>query len=960
MFKRMFATLVLVLLAANFALATDPTVLKFRIGSFSTLQGMPSYKAMGLERSEAVKADESAYYIVQFSQTPDDQIRNAIERAGGKVFDYIPNNAHVVKMNSASKAGLEKMGLVQFIGYYQPAFRINPSLLENQTSLDNEESGRIELNVLTFEVSDRTVVKDRLLKDTDVRFLQEDQNGRMFQVSIPSARSVDICKTIANYSEVRWVERKYPVVLHNAWSRWINQSRDTTGMGSSAGTWYPKLRLKSADDSTKMPIYRKGLYGQGQIVHVDDTGMDWDNVYTRDPGGLKPIYDKDKDTVCEATNAHRKIVAYNVHADTFDLTSSGHGSHTTGSVAGDSMGSTHSGALTDTVLARAMGMAPLARIAFTDIGGGSDALVLPTNYADIYRWGYNAGARISSSSWGQSSGGYSSYTANCEQVDTVAWQHQDYLMFRSSGNSNTDGDSANTPATAKNIVCVGANESGFGAGATAWQVPGTTDRNEISDVAEFSSHGPTREGLRRPHILASGGWYIWSVDSDGSLTTNNSGIITMGGTSMSTPTSAGLAALVRQYLTEGWWKTGTKQAADAIASPSGSLMKSLMMLATRNTAGAYSTDLINQTATQNVPSQGQGWGAVVLDDALYFSGDVRKLRIDDTRSFTASGQSFSYTVTTGTSTDTMNPFKVVLSYFDYPSALSPMDISVNNLNLTVTDGSGNTYLGNVFGTNGKSTTGGTADTINNDEVVWLLPSAAKGSRTMTITVTAATIVRSPQPFTITVGGDIVSSTNFRSDPSAVELALFTAMQVGDAVKVSWKTSSETDCDHWEIERSTIEDGEYLKLSEVPGNLTTNEPHEYAYIDSEVKVSGLYYYRLVEVDGGGQRTYYGPQLVEYGGAKLPSGTYLEKAYPNPATSNVTIKYALGKAGRTTLKVYNVLGQEVRTLVSGHQTAGYYNQSWDGKDSQGRQAANGIYLYQLTAGEFTATGKVMIIR
>ncbi|MDP2808453.1 MAG: S8 family serine peptidase, partial [bacterium] len=483
--KRLLSAIFILALAFSQALATDPSVLKFRIGAFSTRSGMPSYKNLGLDRTAAVKSGEAAYYLVQFTGPVTDAWRDMVKAKGCKVFDYIPNYAHVVKMTPEQAEQIKGLSPVTFVGYYQPAFRINPDLLSPQTPLENEESGRIQLNVLTFGVSDRAVVRDRLLGDADVRFLQEDGNGRMFQVSIPEARSVEISKALANYPEVRWVERKYPEVLHNSWSRWINQSRDTTGMGSSATTWASKLRIQTADDSLKMPIYRRGLYGQGQIVHVDDTGMDWDNVYFRDPGGLKPIYDKDLDTIMEATNAHRKIVGYNVYADTFDLNASGHGTHTTGSVAADSLGWTAASG----ILPRAQGMAPMARIAFTDIGGASDALVLPTNYATIYRWGYNAGARISSSSWGQSAGGSSAYTANCEQLDTVAWQHQDYLMIRSAGNSNTaaTADNVNSPATGKNIICNGANESGFGDG-TAWSATGGTSRNEIKDVAEFSSH----------------------------------------------------------------------------------------------------------------------------------------------------------------------------------------------------------------------------------------------------------------------------------------------------------------------------------------------------------------------------------------------------------------------------------------------------------------------------------------
>lgn len=197
-------------------------------------------------------------------------------------------------------------------------------------------------------------------------------------------------------------------------------------------------------------------------------------------------------------------------------------------------------------------------------------------------------------------------------------------------------------------------------------------------------------------------------------------------------------------------------------------------------------------------------------------------------------------------------------------------------------------------------------------------------------------------------------------PSAVEMSSFTALQVGQGVEVRWRTSSETDCERWEIERSVDENSGYITIGTIKGNLTTNEPHSYSFTDASDLESGIYYYRLAEVDVNGTRSLYGPQLVAFGGQDLPLSYKLERVYPNPFGKITNIKYQISKSGQVSLKIYNVLGQEVRTLVSGHQMAGYYNLIWDGKDSYGHQAANGVYLYQLTAGEFTATGKMMLIK
>lgn len=742
MLKRKLSMLLLILFV--FTIFYAESMIRLKVAKFSTDFEPPSFANLGLERTQ-VKGDYD-YYVVQFNDLVRQSYKDEIKKLGGEIFDYIPDNAFIVKLSNKSFEQIKGKKFVKFIQIWQPAYRIAPNLIsDKQEPLKGDLPGKVNLLVGLFAGEDVELFHSKLKNLSDITILAGPNPVR---ISVPAEKANDIAKYLANQVEVYWVERDYPVELHNAWSRWILQTFDTLNMKAAADSWKSQLTISTAADSVRLPFYAKGIYGQNQIVGDDDTGCDWDNIYFRDPSGTKPVYDKDKDRVCETTGTHRKIVAYNVHADTFDLNSSGHGSHTCGSVAADSM---NSGLPSVTAYARVMGMAPLAKLAFTDIGNSSDGLVLPTNYQDIYQWAYNAGARIHTSSWGQSYGGYSSYTLNAQQIDSCAWDKKDFLMFRSAGNSNLDRDSVNTPATAKNIVCVGASESGFGSGATTWAVNGTSTRNELLDVAEFSSHGPTKEGMMRPDLVGTGGWYIWSVDSDGNLASNNTGITYMGGTSMSTPTVAGFGALVRQYFTEGWYPSGTKNAADAF-TPSAALIKAVLINSTRNSPGAYSISTINNSGTQNAPSQGQGWGRIVTDDAIYFAGDVRDLKVwDVTSGFTAAGQYHEYTINTGPSTTEY--IKIVLCWTDYPAAVGADPLVVNNLNLTVTAG-GNTYLGNVFGTNARSTTGGSADVENVTEVVWLDPIP---NSTITIRVTAANVPNGPQPYALVATGDFVTT-----------------------------------------------------------------------------------------------------------------------------------------------------------------------------------------------------------
>ncbi|MBX2991995.1 MAG: choice-of-anchor D domain-containing protein [Bacteroidetes bacterium] len=99
----------------------------------------------------------------------------------------------------------------------------------------------------------------------------------------------------------------------------------------------------------------------------------------------------------------------------------------------------------------------------------------------------------------------------------------------------------------------------------------------------------------------------------------------------------------------------------------------------------------------------------------------------------------------------------------------------------------------------------------------------------------------------------------------------------------------------------------------------------------------------------------------GGIPLAPVEYvLDQNYPNPFNPITTIRFALSKRSEVSLSLYNLLGQKVRTLVSGEQTTGIYSVVWDGLTDGGSQAASGVYVYRLRAGEFQATRKLLLLR
>ncbi|MFQ5602996.1 MAG: S8 family serine peptidase [bacterium] len=94
--------------------------------------------------------------------------------------------------------------------------------------------------------------------------------------------------------------------------------------------------------------------------------------------------------------------------------------------------------------------------------------------------------------------------------------------------------------------------------------------------------------------------------------------------------------------------------------------------------------------------------------------------------------------------------------------------------------------------------------------------------------------------------------------------------------------------------------------------------------------------------------------------IPAAFELFQNYPNPFNPETKIQFQIPEASQVILKVYNILGKEIRTLTNAPYAAGSYSLRWDGRDAQGRQVASGIYLYQIIAGEFVQVRKMSLLR
>ena len=184
----------------------------------------------------------------------------------------------------------------------------------------------------------------------------------------------------------------------------------------------------------------------------------------------------------------------------------------------------------------------------------------------------------------------------------------------------------------------------------------------------------------------------------------------------------------------------------------------------------------------------------------------------------------------------------------------------------------------------------------------------------------------------------------------VELVSFSGNCIDRDVKLSWITATETNNQGFEIQRSENGD-DFAAIGFVEGNGTTTETHAYSYIDKNLN-SGKYYYRLKQVDFDG--TYEYSNVVEVI-VNVPSIFSLEQNYPNPFNPATTINYSIPEKSYVTLKIYDILGSEIETLINEEKPAGTYELNWNAAS-----LPSGVYFYQLSAGNNVRTRKLILMK
>ena len=477
----------------------------------------------GMDFGATVHARPSARgypWMVLFDGPLQPEWKSALETAGATVRSYLPDNALLLEAPAGLRESLRDFPHVAWSGEYRPAHKLQPLL----SGLARQHPDLpVPVTIQTFDPEDVVELAARLgaAGASELRATAAKRWG-LVRAVMPAGAAAEL----AALPEVQWIEHHQTPELLNDFARAAAH-----------------LNVDAARED-------HGLDGTGQIVAIADSGLDTGNVDTLHPdfaGRLIQVLDTGR-----LTN----------WSDTYY-----HGTHVAGSLLGT--GAASGG--------QYRGAAPGARLVFQSIMTAYSTLALPDDLNDFYRPPYDLGARVHSDSWGSAVAG--EYSSDSMTSDEFIWDYPGLLVAYAAGNDGIDSDwsgvvdplSLDAPASAKNVLAVGASESGRPPGTggmtgrtygNAWPSdfpiePLTDDWISSSPgggpqgLAAFSSRGPAADGRIKPDLVAPGTDVV-SVRSRASSATGwgvlgaNTNYCLMGGTSMATPLAAGCATLVRQ------------------------------------------------------------------------------------------------------------------------------------------------------------------------------------------------------------------------------------------------------------------------------------------------------------------------------------------------------------------------------------------------------------------------------
>ncbi|CAN5632620.1 hypothetical protein BH10BDE1_BH10BDE1_10500 [soil metagenome] len=580
------------------------------------------------------------------------------------IIRYIPDDA-VVVAGTARKAQVlaKSSNRIRAISLYRPEWKLSPDL--GTSSIFSGDP------VVTSVV--------RLFPGQDVKSLSTQLKNSKVIVKSASGRTLvveskrSLLQALAVLDPIEWIETAPVIELP-----WFKDDTLRFHLAASPGDYSDITGYESGTRLMKFDsVWARGFSGAGQVVGFADTGMD----------------------TGDSAKIHQDFTGRVPSGDIFGLFSKswedpmGHGTHVSGSVAGDgaaSGGKIKGGANLATLAPQSM-WSPML-----------DNLSVPSKLKDMFGKAYAEGARVHTNSWGAAAA-VGVYDSMAQQVDEFIYANPDMLILFAAGNSGEDldrdgridGNSIGTPGTAKNVLTVGASKNlvangGIQAkmmdlreGKTKWGVEpiasSMLSENE-KGMAAFSSRGPTADGRLKPEIVAPGtnilstrshhpkAEVLWGAYNDQ--------YVWSGGTSMATPLAAGAAAVIREYLIKD----------RKIAAPSAAMLKAVMMHTAEDLFpgqfGAVGVSKGQEFASVR-PNMDEGYGRVDVEKATQLASSL----LVDERTGLGPSEKHLYPITLSKATQ----LSATLVYSDAPGAAAASKTLVNDLDLAIVDASGKRY-----------------------------------------------------------------------------------------------------------------------------------------------------------------------------------------------------------------------------------------------------------------------------
>lgn len=645
---------------------------------FSTMSGALAWQQPEIEQGLPIDFRNGVVNSIPIELMPDDTYSGfwvltheypvptewlgELEDSGIECWTFAPPSGFHCELSGQTTSQLESLdveGMVQMPSYSKIHPDVMPSLEGKMKSYFIAPG----IGVLNVVLSGEELPED-IHQRGDVEVLSH--NLRWAKVEATTSG----VKWLISQPEIEWVEPQFEFKISN------NEAADIV---SASVLW----------DATQMAGINQAwnaLDGTGIIVAVADTGLDnginntnmhpdfRDHILGIHSYGISP------------DNQPFVNTPYNDGASDLD---SGHGTHVAGSVLGD--GTQSSGTI--------KGMAPEARLymqaieVYTDwttsaentygVTDGYYLTGIPDDLTTLFDDAAYNNTNIHTNSWGSSVAGQ--YTTSSMQADYSARNHTEMLiLFAASndgedtdngGDGEVDLDSLGSPASAKNVLTVGASENdrssitatyGGWWGSTYSKNPINSDKiaNNSEGMAAFSSRGPALDDRIKPDVSAPG-TFILSTKSRSTTDTgwgsySNSDYTYMGGTSMATPITAGASALIYQHLIDNL----------GYSNPSSSLVKGIIAASAHDMAGQYGSS--TNGAGEPAPNNHEGWGLLDLDRA------VNSTWVDGDTVSTGDSRSWKFTVPSNAP-----DLRIMVSWTDPASSPSNLVHLVNDIDFAV-------------------------------------------------------------------------------------------------------------------------------------------------------------------------------------------------------------------------------------------------------------------------------------